>query len=441
MTATHLIKSIKKFYFGLIGIGITNKLNEHEKRQVKMVNYVTFFAFLIGIAFFLQGLKFETMLMSFGRISNPILMIIVLVLNHYGRYKIARNLLFIVHCISIGLIAITEDNTGFTMNFYFGMGMLSFVLYDKIVSKIVGLLVCVLFYFVILYSQIEFHSELSIAVFIKIFDAIFLFLSIAFCMNYFIKTNLESNGIILEKNLELEKININKSKILSILTHDIRNPINSLIQLLELQQNKVMNADELNFVLDGLRNNFISQFQSIENLLQWSKHQIDNFALNIEKTDVDQVVTELVHELKYNLSMKEINLELNFCGSDIILVDKTHLLIVLRNIITNAIKFTHKGGNISIDTHSDSNYYRIDLVDDGIGFHGYDEVFKEINFIKSQKGTNNENGNGLGLLLSKELMEKNNGSILIKKNKNGGTTIRLLLNKQTKYSSLFNNNI
>ena len=390
-----------------------------------MVNYVTFFAFIIGSAFFIQGFQFDSILLSFSRLLLPVLIIVVFVFNYYEKYQFARNFLFFILCISTGVFAIIEDSTYFTINFYFGLGMLSFVLYDTFSSKITGLLFCAFLYFVVLLIQLDLPVKLSKAEIVNIVDAIFLFMSIAFCMNYFIKINKESNDTILEKNIELEKININKSKVLSILSHDIRNPINSLIQLLELQKNRVMSSDELNYLLDGLREKFVLQFQSIENLLLWSKNQLSEISLNIEETDTQQMISDLVSELKYDISNKEIKVKINYCDDDTILIDKAHLLIILRNLLNNAIKFTGIGGNIRIETSVQANKYIIDVSDDGIGFKGYSIDFKEFINFTTQKGTKNESGNGIGLILSKELAQKNNGNIFIKSTKSLGTTIRL----------------
>lgn len=416
---------MKSLYNNLLNIGVTEKLSELEIKQLKMVNYVTCFAFIIGFAFFLQGLEFDSILLSISRLSIPFFVIIVFILNYYEKYQVARNFLFFILCISTGMFAVIEDVNYFTINFYFGLGMLSFVLYDTFTSKIIGLSFCAILYFMVLFIQWDIPSELSKAEIVNILDAVFLFLSIAFCMNYFIKINKESNDTILEKNIELEKININKSKVLSILSHDIRNPINSLIQLLELQKNRVMSSDELNYLLDGLREKFVLQFQSIENLLLWSKNQLSEISLNIEETDTQQMISDLISELKYDISNKEINVKIKFCENDSILIDRAHLLIIFRNLLNNAIKFTDIGGNIRIETSVQPNKYIIDISDDGIGFKGYNVDFKEFNNFTTQKGTKNESGNGIGLILSKELAQKNNGKIYVKSTKSLGTTIRL----------------
>lgn len=420
-----------KLWSKLLNLGITEDLNEIEKNQIKMVNYGALFVTIAGIAFFFQSLKVGDLTLSVALISSPFFFSLIFISNYYGNTKLARNLLFFGMCFEVGIYSLLDNPSSFTLNYYFGIAMLSFIVYNKMVNRVLGLLLCVLLYFTLDFIQPHVQSALPFDPIIYILDVITLFAGILFCTYYFIKINSDYNRIILEQKLELERVNINKTKLLSILTHDIRNPINSLNHLLELQKDKIMTTDELNFLFDKLRREFISQFQSIENLLEWSKNQLSEINIKIEKTEVDQVIVNLIKELNYNLTNKDINLGMSICGNDTINIDKTHLTIILRNLLNNAIKFTRIHGHIYISTNIDQNKYRIDISDDGLGFEGYTNEFQEFTSFVSHPGTNFEKGNGLGLIISKELTEKNNGKIFIKNSDGNGVVVRLefLLNK------------
>lgn len=409
----------------LLSVGITENLPEVEKNQIRMVNFGSLFVIIAGIVFFFSSLKVGDLTLSVALISSPFFFSIVLISNYYGQTKLARNLLFFGMCLEIGLYSLLDNPSSFTLNYFFGVAMLSFIIYNKTVNKILGLLLCVFLYFLFGIIQPYFQSVLPFDPLIYIFDVITLFSGILFCTYYFIKINNDYNSIIIEQKLELERININKTKLLSILTHDIRNPINSLNQLLDLQKDKILTPAELNFLFDKLRKEFVSQFQSIENLLQWSKNQLSDINIKIEKTEVDQIIVNLIKELNYNISNKDINLGMSICGKDTINIDKTHLTIILRNLLNNAIKFTRNNGHIYISTIVYQNKYRIEITDDGIGFEGYSNEFQEFTNFVPQQGTNYEKGNGLGLIISKELAEKNNGKIFIKNSNENGVVVRL----------------
>lgn len=415
-----------KAFSRIINLGISDNLDEIERNQVKMVNFGALFVIIAATLFFIQSIEVGNRVLSNALLVAPIYYMFVFVANYFRKTQLARSILFFGLCIQIGVYSLLDNPSSFTLNYYFGIAMLSFIVYNKTLNRILGLILCVVLYFLISYLQPQFQSVLAFDPVIYILDVFTLFTGIVVCMLYFHKMNRDYNSIILKQKIELEKININKTKLLSILTHDIRNPINSLNHLLEFQKEKTLTSDEINFLFDKVRKEFVSQFESIENILEWSQNQLSEINVKPEKTEVDQIIVNLIKELNYNINSKEINLGMSICGTDNIIIDKTHLLIILRNLMNNAIKFTKVKGHIYITTSVDGNKYRIDIEDDGIGFEGYSNVeFKELTEFNTHLGTNNEKGNGLGLTISKELAEKNNGKIYIKNGDSHGTTVRL----------------
>ncbi len=415
----------------LLNLGVTEDLNELEKNQIRIVNFGALFISVAGVAFFLQSLKVGNLTLSIALFLSSCFFSLVYISNYYYKTILARNILFYGICSEIAVYSLLDNPSNFTLNYFFGLAMFSFIVYNKMSNRILGLLFCVALYFILGYIQPYVQSVLPFDTVIYVLDVITLFSGILCCAYYFIKMNSDYNQIITNQKLELERININKTKLLSILTHDIKDPIHSLNHLLELQKDKVLTSSELNFLFDKLRKEFVSQFQSIENLLDWSKNQLSDINVKIEKTEVDQVIVNVVRDLNYNITNKEINLGISICGNDTINIDKTHLMIILRNLINNAIKFTRNKGSVNISTSIVENKYRIDIEDDGIRFEGYKNEFQEFTDFISNVGTNNEKGNGLGLIISKELAEKNNGKIYIKNNDHFGVIIRLefVLNK------------
>ncbi len=415
-----------KAFSRIINLGISDDLDEIERNQVKMVNFGAIFITIVAILFFIQSFNVGNIILTYALIAAPIYYLLVFVANYYKRTQLARSILFFGVCIQIGVYSLLDNPSSFTLNYYFGIAMLSFIVYNKTLNRILGVLLTVVLYFVISYIQPSVQSVLAFDPIIYILDVFTLFTGIVVCMLYFHKMNRDYNSIILKQKIELEKININKTKLLSILTHDIRNPINSLNHLLDFQKEKTLTSEEINFLFDRVRKEFVSQFESIENILEWSQNQLSEINVKPEKTEVDQMIVNLIKELNYSINSKEINLGMSICGTDNIYIDKTHLLIILRNLMNNAIKFTRVKGHIYITTSLEGSKYRIEIEDDGIGFEGYSNVeFKELAEFNTHLGTNNEKGNGLGLTISKELAEKNNGKIYIKNGDSHGTTVRL----------------
>lgn len=420
-----LNNNMLKIWNRFLHLGISDDLDEIQKNQIKMVNFGTLFVCLVAIAFLIQSIEIGNRILTLSLLVSPIYLSTVFISHKFHKIKLARNILFFGLCALVSLYALLDNPSSFTINYFFGLALMSFIVYNKKINRILGLLLCMILYFAISYIQPHFQSVLPFDPVIFVLDVLTLFFGILLCISYFQKINNDYHNIIIKQKIELEKINVNKTKLLSMLTHDIRNPINSLNHLLDLQKDKVLTHDELNFLFDKLRLEFVSQFESIENLLAWSQNQLTELSITKEKTPIDLIISNILKELNYNITQKEINVGMTICGNDILEIDKTHLIIVLRNILNNAIKFTKNKGHIYITTNRQSDKYTIDVEDDGISFDGYSNQFQEFTNFTTHTGTNNEKGNGLGLIISKELVEKNNGKLFIKNNESNGVVIRL----------------
>lgn len=415
-----------KIWNKLVNLGISDDLNGIEIKQVKMVNFSTIFVTLAGIAFFISSYHIGSVYLSIALITCPIYYISVFVSQYYLRRKLARNLLFFGLGIEITCYSLLDNPSAFTLNYLFGVAMLSFIMYNNKTNRALGVIFCAILYFGIGYIQPYVQFRLPHDPIIYFLDVITLFLGITVCLNYFHKINNEYNSMLVKQKLDLEKINVNKTKLISILTHDIRNPINALNHLLSSQPEKEFTNEELNFLLTKIKTEFVTQFNSINTLLDWSKSQLTEINTNVESTRINDLIHSIIKDLNYNTTQKNISVTTALTENDLIEIDKTHLVIILRNLMMNAIKFTKNDGHISITTTRDTESFKIDIYDDGKGFEGYSyHHFELLTSSKVNEGTNHEKGNGMGLLLSKELAEKNQAKLFVKNNKHHGTTVRI----------------
>lgn len=412
-----------------LNLGITEDLGMNEVTQVRMVNFATVFVTIAGIAFFIETLKVGSITLSVALVVASIFFMLIPVFHYFNRRVLSRNILFFGLCTEIMVFSLIDNPSSFTINYLFGIAMLSFVVYNKPINRILGLLLCVLLYFTIGYIRTFIHNQLPYNHVIYIMDVCTLFVGILLCLYYFQRITKNQLDIIINQKIELEKININKNKLISIITHDIRNPINNLNEVLKLDDNKTLSNEELNYILNNIRTEFISQFQSIENLLKWSQNQLTDINPKVEKVEVDQLIMNLIKELNYAITNKKIKLGIDICGEDTVLIDKTHLIIILRNLLNNSIKFTRENGSINIHTMRNKNQYIVNIIDNGIGFpSGISNQFSEVEITTQQQGTYSEKGNGLGLIICKELATKNNARLMYKNNSDGGSTLRLEIN-------------
>ena len=231
------------------------------------------------------------------------------------------------------------------------------------------------------------------------------------------------------KNTEEKLISLNetKNRLLSIISHDVKSPLNSLKGILSI--NEVMSPEEMVMFNQRITKQLDTVTFNIDNLLNWAKTQMDGFNITPEKVEINSIVDGCIDLFSEDLKSKKIVLTFNHVGQSIGYADKEALNLVIRNILSNAIKFTPENGTIEIITSESTDEVIIDIIDsgDGISEDKIAELKKGADSLKSDAGTEGEIGTGLGLSLSIHLIKLNKGKLLLNNNKRLGTTARIIL--------------
>jgi len=233
-----------------------------------------------------------------------------------------------------------------------------------------------------------------------------------------------------KRSEELAKLNQVKDKFFSIISHDLRSPINALSGLLDLLDKGAIEPHELPVHIRELRTRFNHTRTLLNNLLDWTLLQMDKLNLQAGKIDVHKIVDENI-QLLSSVPGKEIRMINNIPDPAIAFGDSNTVNLVIRNLITNAIKFTNDGGEVLIGGEEKENEWLISVRDNGIGMKP--EVLR-ILFDKTApyttRGTANEKGTGLGLILCKEFVEKNGGRIWVESTEGSGSKFYFTLPKE-----------
>jgi signal transduction histidine kinase len=228
------------------------------------------------------------------------------------------------------------------------------------------------------------------------------------------KKQIEEQKVILEdKNLELQELNQLKDRLFTIISHDIKSPLMSLhgfLLLLKEKINENFNQDSQLKSLELLMNNTIATF---DNLLYWSVMQTKGIKLNFSSINMFKLIEDQINLVECILISKQIEIINEVEMSKIAFADESSVKLIIKNIISNAVKYTHNGGVIKISCHENKEEMKIVIEDSGIGIKNENllKIFSSIQ--QTRKGTCNEEGIGLGLLLTKELIKMNNGKIAI----------------------------
>ena len=235
------------------------------------------------------------------------------------------------------------------------------------------------------------------------------------------KTNLQLK----EKNKTISNINTQKDKFFSIIAHDLRGPFNGFLGLTELLADDLdsMTPDEIQFAAGSMKSSANNLYRLLENLLEWSRMEQGLIAFKPQENKLKSVVDECTLTFKDSAQKKEIKIKSSIDEEVTVFADNNILHAVIRNILSNAVKFTPRGGMITIQGKEDDKNTTISITDSGIGMNAkmIDNLFR-LDVQTNRKGTNDEPSTGLGLILCKEFVEKHNGKIWLESIEDKGTT-------------------
>lgn len=227
----------------------------------------------------------------------------------------------------------------------------------------------------------------------------------------------------LAQNRELAVLNNVKDKLLSMIAHDIRSPLTSLQTILQLTREQILNTAEFDHMSQMLDDDITHLVTMLDNTLLWAGEQIQAIKIQKNRFNLYDLTTEVIALYQNAISKKQLVMHNEVPQHTEVLSDMQIIHTVLNNLISNAIKFSENGKNIFINTEQQKNTILLSIKDEGNGMT--DEILVKINsneFI-STRGTNNEKGTGLGLLFSKDLLNKLDETLHIKTTPGQGTEV------------------
>lgn len=238
-----------------------------------------------------------------------------------------------------------------------------------------------------------------------------------------------------ESRKKLQEEIATKNSFFSIISHDLRSPFTALLGYAELLDEEYddLTDEERRQYIHSLRETAQSTFELLESLLTWARAQTGKIEFNPEELDLFDIAVEIVGLFAGNASNKEIKLNSNIAPNTIVFADKDMLKTILRNLISNALKFTPRGGEISVNYKEDNEKHIISVKDTGIGLsdEAKEKIFK-LGKRYTQPGTENESGTGFGLALVQELIKKHKGKIWVESEPGKGAEFIFTIPKNLK---------
>ncbi|MFP8487653.1 tetratricopeptide repeat protein [Gracilimonas sp. Q87] len=220
---------------------------------------------------------------------------------------------------------------------------------------------------------------------------------------------------------ELEELNKSKDKLFAIISHDLRSPLMSMQGMLSLIKNDFLTQDEIKEMVPELEASLQENSNVMEDLLAWAKEQLSGVELNLRLIDISDLTEDVLYSQKFIADKKKVDLNSESINVSDVKADFNALSLVVRNLISNAIKFSEPGDRITVSAEELTDHVIIKVKDEGIGIpeSAKDKVFENKNWTR--EGTQNEKGTGFGLSLSKEFVERMNGKIWFESKVGEGT--------------------
>ena len=231
-------------------------------------------------------------------------------------------------------------------------------------------------------------------------------------------------AIIASQNETLEGLNKSKNHLFSILSHDLKTPINSIFQVLELQQQGDLTKEVQEEIFEQLLKQVEGTSMMLNNLLHWANTQMDGTVVNFENINLSEIVNLSIDSFYMETFKKKIVIHNAGSNEDYYInADLGQVRIIVQNVLANAIKFTPVEGKVEIFYSKDEHYKNLHIVDYGLGMskNVIDEIVNFDKRMSSEMGTAMEKGTGLGLLLVKQFLINNKGKMNLKSEEGKGT--------------------
>ncbi|MDP2888988.1 MAG: PAS domain-containing sensor histidine kinase [Bacteroidota bacterium] len=228
-------------------------------------------------------------------------------------------------------------------------------------------------------------------------------------------TDRKQAEILLEEQVEkLKELNVSKDKFLSIIAHDLRNPFGAIIGFSDLMLKNFTEIDDdtLHKGLKTIESAANQAYKLLENLLIWSRNQTGMYKFTPEVINMKDRIVQALKVAEGSASIKDIKLASDISRNYLVYADQDMIDTVLRNLISNAIKYTRKGGKVKVSAKTNTNNVEITVTDNGVGIptNKQSEIF-QIDKRTNTTGTEKEEGTGLGLIICKDFLARNGGQI------------------------------
>jgi two-component system sensor histidine kinase/response regulator len=441
-------------------IGSTTGMDDFDKRKLSIFNQMNFFQLITGILIpvsYLFGQSKFSVASFFIACLPAILSLLVLCLNIFYKYEAEMITYFIFYPVITGLVYLNGMYSAAGL-YFISYAILSVFFLQEISQMLFSVSLSMISYFILVvicknYSyQLEranfyFYLLNQVIAIVFIFYGLFLIKkeSAGYQISILAKNqDLNDQNLAIQKHeeeieekaklLEIQKaelieLNSLKNKLFSVIAHDLKSPMYALRNLFKSIQKHDLPAKDIKLMIPAVVNELNDTTGLMENLLQWAKTQMQDGPMVKQETDLSILAEETIRSLQLQAESKQIEIEYAAVPSCYAQTDKDMFKVVLRNLISNAIKFTSNRGRVTVTMIEAPDFVETAVQDTGVGISTESlEKIQEFNYYTT-KGTASESGTGLGLLLCKEFLSRNGGQMTINSEIGKGSTFSFRIPK------------
>ena len=441
-------------------IGMTGYMDDYERRKLNVFNLLNFFQLVTGVLIPFIGLLHNDHLpISVWLLAcvPSSLSVAVLAFNHFQKYQAAQLSYFILYPFFTGFVYLQGMNPGVELHFIL-YGVLAVFFLQDMGYMLFTIALSMVNYFILSVVLKDFIYEVKHENRLLYFFNHLLALGFIFYGLFLIKKEntgyqyrilskqkalhrknvqiqkqkeviTEKATLLEEQKAELTELNSLKNKLFSVIAHDLKSPMYALRNLFRNMHQQNMPAEDMKQLVPEVLMDLNYTIGLMENLLQWSKTQMESSAVRAEELDMDRMIVDVLQLLRLQAEAKQIYIQNRHGEPVVALADKEMVSLVLRNLLSNAIKFTPQQGRIEVGVNETQDCIEVYVQDSGTGISR--EALKKINEnnFYTTKGTASESGTGLGLMLCKEFLAKNGGHMHIESEPGKGSTFSFTLPK------------
>lgn len=396
-----------------------------ENKRTQMLNLIAAMCAPLTLFFFVLNISESRYLLSAINLSNCLVSASVFALHRVGRYGTARIML-----LGFNFIFFTLGNYFYqngSIYFLLSILIVSILVYDSkwlqtlFAGSIIAIIVWLTFY---PNPAIE-ADQLSMGR--KMMNTVGALFFIAFIIAFFKHIQYDYQAKIEEQHKRLKDINDNMQNLFSIVSHDIKSPLASLQNMLSLFKANLLSAENAQHSINLMNKRVVQLNITLENLLHWSSKNLDGIETHPSYINIRNAVKETCYFFEPLAEQKAITFTINIPEGLFVFADYDQLGIILRNLVSNAIKFSFPNASICLTAKPKGQQVHLQVIDFGTGMEQEKATQLFLHLQSPMFGTDGERGSGVGLLLCSELVRRNGGTITATSNPNQGSIFTVTL--------------